>query len=298
MTLFKRMTFFALVNLGIIVMLSIILNVLGIKPYLSAQGIDYSSLFIFCLVWGTGGAFISLWISKWMAKTIYGVKVLSMTGPQGHLVMKVHELAKAAGLSSMPEVGIYESPDINAFATGPSKNNSMVAVSTGLLNRMDQNEIEGVLGHEVSHIANGDMVTMTLIQGIMNAFVMFFARIAAFLLDSALRKDNDRGGGLGFFGHIMAVFFFEIVFGLIGTMIVAFFSRLREFRADKGSADLVGKPKMIAALEALKRNYHVMQESTKENKALAALQISNKSKFIALLSTHPDLDRRIAALKN
>jgi len=162
MTWFKRITFFAMVNLGIILMLSLITNLLGVRPYLQANGINYGSLMIFCLVWGTGGAFISLWLSKWMAKRFYGVQVVDRNHPElGWLVEMVHELARRARLSKMPEVGVYESPDMNAFATGPSKDNSLVAVSSGLLYKMRRNELEGVLGHDVAHIANGDMVTMT-----------------------------------------------------------------------------------------------------------------------------------------
>lgn len=296
MAWFKRITFFALVNLGIILMLSIILNLLGIRPYLDASGINYESLFLFCLVWGTGGAFLSLWISKWMAKSMYGVQIIDRSSHMGWLVSTIHEYARRANLEKMPEVGIYESPEMNAFATGPSKNNALVAVSTGLLHKMSREEVEGVVGHEVAHIANGDMVTMTLLQGVMNAFVMFFARIVAHLLDSFLRGDKEEGGGLGFFGYIMTVFFFEAVFGLIGQMVTSYFSRHREFRADKGGAKFAGREKMIAALEALQKDYAWVAQK-KEEGQLASLQISSKSKFLQLLSTHPPLDLRIKTLR-
>lgn len=296
MTWLKRITFFGLVNIGIILMLSLITNLLGIRPYLSANGINFSQLMIFCLVWGTGGAFISLWISKWMAKTFYGVQVIDRNHAElGWLVDMVHDFARKARLPKMPEVGVYESADMNAFATGPSKDNSIVAVSTGLLYKMRREEIAGVLGHEVAHIANGDMVTMTLLQGVMNAFVMFAARVVAYLIDNMMRSDNDRGGGLGYFGYMITVFVFEMIFGLFGQMVTSYFSRHREFRADQGGAKYTSRENMIQALEALKRDYEVVNQN--ETKSMAMLQISSKSKFVQLLSTHPPLDSRINALR-
>ena len=297
MTWFKRITFFAMVNLGIILMLSLITNLLGIRPYLDANGLNFGSLMIFCLIWGTGGAFISLWISKWMAKRVYRVQVIDARHPQlGWLVEMVHDFARRAQLPQMPEVGIYESPDMNAFATGPSKDNSLVAVSTGLLQKMRRNEIAGVLGHEVAHIANGDMVTMTLLQGVMNAFVMFAARVVAYLIDNSLRSnDEQRGGGLGVFGYMMTVFVFEMIFGLLGQMVTSYFSRHREFRADKGGAKYSGRDSMISALEALQRDYSIVDQT--EEKSLAMMQISSKNRFIQLLSSHPSLDSRIEALR-
>lgn len=295
MTWFKRITFFAMVNLGIILMLSLITNLLGIRPYLEANGINYGSLMLFCLVWGTGGAFISLWLSKWMAKNFMGVQVLDPHHSDlGWLVQTVHDMARRARLSKMPEVGIYESPDMNAFATGPSRDNSLVAVSTGLLHKMRRDEIEGVLAHEVAHIANGDMVTMTLLQGVMNAFVMFAGRAVAYLIDNLLRNDRE-GGGLGIFGYMMTVFLFEMVFGLIGQMVTSYFSRHREYRADKGGARYAGRESMINALQALQRDYGAV--SQKEETSMAMLQISSKSKFLQLLSTHPPLESRIEALR-
>lgn len=299
MTWFKRITFFAMVNLGIILMLSLITNLLGIRPYLEAGGINYTSLMIFCLIWGTAGAFISLWMSKWMAKKFYGVQIIDPQHPElGWVVQTVHGLAQRAHLKTKPEVGIYESQDINAFATGPSKDNSLVAVSTGLLHKMRRNEIEGVLGHEVAHIANGDMVTMTLLQGVMNAFVMFAARVVAFLLDNFLSGDREEGGGggLGFFGYIAAVFFFEMIFGLLAQFVTSYFSRHREFQADKGGARFAGRENMIQALEALQKDYGTVEQKD-EKAAMAAFQISSKSKVLQLLSTHPPLDRRIEALR-
>lgn len=294
---FRRIFFFGMVNIGIIVMLSVVMNLLGIKPYLTANGINYESLFVFCLFWGTGGAFISLWISKWMAKRFYGVQILDPRGSQAWLIQTVHSYARRAGLEKMPEVGVFQSPEMNAFATGPSKNNSLVAVSTGLLQRMNREEVEGVIGHEVAHIANGDMVTMTLIQGVMNAFVMFFARIVAEVINNFLRSDDEGGGGLGFFGYILTVMFFEMVFGLIGQMVTSYFSRFREFRADQGGARFAGRDKMVRALEALKRDYPTVEQVKEREGNMACMQISSKSKLLQLLSTHPPLERRISALQ-
>ncbi len=290
----KRAALFIGVNLLILVMLSFILNLLGIKPYLDANGINYTSLMIFCLFWGMGGAFISLQMSKWLAKTTMGLEIVTQTGPYAELVNTVYRLAKKAELPVMPEVAIYNSPEVNAFATGPSKSNSLVAVSTGLLNSMSRDEVEGVLAHEISHIANGDMVTMTLIQGVMNAFVMFFARIAAFAVSQFMRGDDDEGEGLGWFAQMFVIMAFEVIFGLLAGILVNWFSRYREYRADSGSAWLSGKDKMISALEALKRNYESLD--TKKS-SVKSMQISSKQAMVALFSTHPALDDRIAALK-
>jgi heat shock protein HtpX len=271
------------------------MSVLGIQPYLNAQGLNYQSLMVFCLLWGFGGAFISLALSKVMAKWMMGVKIIS---PDDHssrhaeLVRRVYQLSQKAGLTVMPEVGIYESPDINAFATGPTKNRSLVAVSTGLLERMNHAEVEGVLAHEVAHIANGDMVTMTLVQGIVNAFVMFLARVAGFFVSQLV--DEQKRPMVQF----AVVIGLEIVLGILGMIVVAGFSRRREFRADQGGADLAGKPAMIAALEKLKLNYHPAMAVQDDQPAIASLKISGKpNKFLQLFSTHPDLDVRIARLK-
>ncbi len=285
------------VNLAVLITISLILNLLGISPYLRDQyGIDYSGLMVFCLVWGMGGSLISLMISKYMAKLAYRIRILdprTSTGAEGELVAMVTRLSQAARLPKVPEVGVYESQEVNAFATGPSKSNSLVAVSTGLLSRMDKAEVEGVLGHEVAHIANGDMVTMTLLQGVVNAFVMFMARIAAFAVQNMMRSD-DREGGPSYlvqFGLIMA---FEVVFGMLGMIVVAWFSRLREFRADAGGATLAGRQKMIAALTALKT---VTSKVDDRAPALAAFKISGSEKFLAFFSTHPPLEVRIARLR-
>ena len=281
------------VNIGIMIMISIVLSVLGFDSYMTSSGIDYYSLMVMCLFWGMGGSFISLFMSKWMAKWMMKVEIVDATGQYSTLVQSVHGLARAAGITKMPEVGVYPSNDLNAFATGPSKNNSLVAVSTGLLNSMNRDELDGVLAHEVAHIANGDMVTMTLIQGVVNAFVMFFARIAAFAVSQLLRGDDEEGG-LGPIAHMFTVIAFQLVFGIIGSGIVAWFSRYREFRADAGSAALGGSTKMIKALKALQRNYEGLGKS---EASVASMQISSKNSWLALLSTHPSLEKRIAALE-
>jgi len=293
--MFKRFFFLAGVNILVMVTVSIILSILGVggASGTGAYGLNYMNLMIICLVWGMVGSLTSLFISKFMAKMLMGVKIVSPTGQYAQIVQTVHSLAKRAGLTSMPEVGIYESPDINAFATGPTRNNSLVAVSTGLLRSMNRDEVDGVLGHEVSHIANGDMVTMTLLQGVLNAFVMFFARIAASIVVSATRRDDDESPSGGFL-YMMIVIVFQIVFGILASILANFFSRQREYRADKGSADLVGRDKMIAALMALQRNFPSLQ---KGNEAFSSLQISSKGSMTNLLSTHPSLQDRIEALK-
>jgi heat shock protein HtpX len=286
MTWMKRVFLFMAVNLLVVLTISIVLSVLGVGPYLSARGIDYGSLAAFCLVWGMGGAFVSLSLSRVMAKWSMGVKVLDPRSGDP-LVATVHELSRRAGLPAMPEVGVYDSPEPNAFATGPTRSRALVAVSTGLLHSMSQDELEGVLAHEVAHIANGDMVTMTLVQGVVNAFVMFLARVIAF----ALSRNSDRDSrGM----DRMTVFALEMVLGILGMVVVAWFSRHREFRADAGSAKLGGREKMIAALQALQRRF----EPYDTQESMATLKIAGgRGGFLALISTHPPLADRIAALR-
>lgn len=291
--MFMRGLLFFGVNILIIATLGISLTVLqnlGIIPHFGA---GYQGLFIFCLFWGMGGAFINLMISKWMAKKLMGVTLLSETGQGAELVRRVHHLARKAGIDKMPEVGYYNSPEVNAFATGPSKNNSLVAVSSGLLQRMNDDEVEGVLAHEVAHIANGDMVTMTLVQGVMNAFVMFAARVVASIVSNALKDENGRGG-LGGFAYIGVVIVLDILFGLLAAPVVMGFSRYREYRADSGGARLAGKQKMIAALESLQGSLDRVDDS---QKAFASMKISGKSRFAELFSSHPPLAKRIEALR-
>lgn len=291
MNWFKRIFLFMAVNLLVVVTISVTLQLLGVRPYLSARGIDYGALMTFCLVWGMGGALISLGLSRAMAKWTMGVQIIDPRQARGktmELVETVHRLARTAGLSSMPEVGVYDSPELNAFATGPTRSRALIAVSTGLLESMNRSELEGVLAHELAHVANGDMVTMTLIQGVVNAFVMFLARAIAFAVAQSMERDNRR------MAQYAITIVLEIALSLLGMMVVAWFSRLREFRADAGGARLAGAGGMIAALEALRRRY----EPADGQPAYASLKIAGRTGgFLALLSTHPPLEDRIAALR-
>ena len=297
----KRIFVFLLVNILVMTTISILLKVLGIQPYLTANGINYESLLAFCLVWGMGGAFISLALSKVMAKWTMGVQIITPdvrdTNLQS-LVQRVHQLSQSAGLTKMPEVGIYNSPEINAFATGPTKRNSLVAVSSGLLNNMNRKEVDGVLAHEVAHIANGDMVTMTLIQGVVNAFAMFLARAIAFAVSQAAggRSDSDDIRGFSSLTYFAVQIVLEIIFMILGSMVVAAFSRWREYRADRGGALLSSREHMIAALQALQRTYGSVDGA--EQASVQTLKISSKgSGIFKLFSTHPPLEDRIARLR-
>jgi heat shock protein HtpX len=257
-------------------------------------------LFIFCFIWGMGGAFISLLLSRWMAKMLMGVQVIdpNTQDPDGQqLVQTVYNLARTAGLSTMPEVGIYQSPEINAFATGPSRSRALVAVSSGLLGQMRQFDVEGVLGHEITHIVNGDMVTLTLIQGVVNAFAMFLARILAFALSRGDSRDN-RGGN--YFMEWILIMVFQTVFMVLGMIVVNWFSRWREFRADAGGARLAGRDHMISALKALKAIHEAGADIVgKQQPAFQALKISGRtSGFLALFASHPPIEERIARLEN
>jgi len=299
--MFRRIGLFILTNILVIATITIVLQVLGIGNYLSAAGIDYGALLAFCLVWGMVGSFISLGLSRIMAKWAMKVRVIDPRNPGEFrdLVNMVHGMSQKAGLTAMPEVGIYDSAEINAFATGPSKRRSLVAVSTGLLHRMNRDQVEGVVAHEVAHIANGDMVTMTLIQGVINAFVMFFARIAAFAVTTALRRGESGNQGSSHMLNFMLVMVFQIVFGILGSIVVSWFSRLREYRADHGGALYAGKPKMIAALQGLQSVYGRPVAEEEEHASLATFKISGKKPggFAALFSTHPPLELRIARLQ-
>ncbi len=300
MALFKRVGLFLIVNILVVTTISVILSLLGVKPYLNQYGLDYGSLAVFCLVWGMGGALISLGLSRVMAKMMMGVRVIPPDVRDVELqqiVQTVHDLARAARLPVMPEVGIYDSPEVNAFATGPTKSRSLVAVSQGLLQRMGREEVRGVLGHEVAHIANGDMVTMTLIQGVVNAFVMFLSRVIAFALTMAGRDRDDRqsqGSPMAFYAVQIVL---EIVFMILGSMVVAWFSRFREYRADRGGARLAGRENMIRALEGLRRTFDGVDQSRGQT-AVQAFKISSKpAGFMRFFSTHPPLEERIERLK-
>jgi len=293
MKIAKRVFLFVSVNILIISTISIAMSLLGVQPYLDAKGINYQSLMIFCVLWGFGGAFISLALSKVMAKWMMGVKIIDPQTTDNelrNLVHKVHGFARKAGIEKMPEVGYYEADDLNAFATGPTKNRSLVAVSTGLLRNMSEAELDGVLAHEVAHIANGDMVTMTLVQGVVNAFVMFLARVIGFFASQFVSEDKRN---IVQFGVVIAL---EIALGILGMIVVSFFSRRREFRADSGGAALSSTNNMISALERLKVNHQLPPSD--DQPAIASLKISGKAGgFLKLFSTHPDLDVRIQALK-
>ena len=287
----KRILLFLITNLAVVVTLSIILSVLGVGNYVGPYGLDIQSLAIFCFVWGMGGAFISLQMSRFIAKQATGVQLVD--GRTGNaeadwLFATVQQLTQQAKLP-MPEVGIYESGEVNAFATGPSRSRSLVAVSSGLLRSMRRDEVEGVLAHEVAHIANGDMVTMTLLQGVINAFVMFLARIIAFALAN---RGDSRGRDNG--GSFLVVMVLQIVLGILGSLITAWFSRQREFRADRGGAALAGRDKMAGALRRLMQNHELVDT---RQQSLATLKINGAGGWMALFSTHPPREQRIAALE-
>lgn len=289
---FKRFGLLMVINFFIFITISLFLNLLGIQPYLSARGINFQALLIFCFLWGMGGAFISLALSRWAAKTFMGVRLIDpqTSDPMLRFVVdRVHTYAQQMGIARLPEVGVYQSPEVNAFATGPTRNRSLVAVSSGLLQNMQTDQIDGVLGHEVAHIGNGDMVTMTFIQGIVNAFVMFTARVLAFFISQFVNKDFRP------LVHMITVIVLDILLSLLGMIVVAYFSRAREFRADKGGASLAGREKMVSALEALKMNFNRQQD---DRPSIATLKIFGKSKGIAaLFATHPRLDLRIQKLR-
>ncbi len=289
----KRIVLFLMTNLAVMVVLTVVARLLGIDTYLASSGQDLGALLVFAALFGFGGAIISLLISKWSAKRAMGVKVISQPANETErwLVSTIERFAKEAGIG-MPEVGIFEAPDPNAFATGANKNKALVAVSTGLLQRMGRREVEAVLGHEIGHVANGDMVTLTLIQGVVNTFVIFLARIVGNFVDKAILK-SENGRGIGYFASVIVA---EIVFGVLASMIVAWFSRQREFRADAAGAVLGGKDAMIGALEALKR----VNDPQPLPDAMKAFGIASGvgGGLKALFMTHPPLDVRIAALRN
>lgn len=301
MAFMKRIFLFMALNMLVVFTISVLLRVLGIGPYMTAYGVDYSNLMGFCLVWGMGGALVSLALSRVMAKMMMGVQVIdpqTRDSDLQQLVQTVHHLARSAHLPVMPEVGIYDSPEVNAFATGPTKSRALVAVSTGLLSRMNPDELEGVLGHEVTHISNGDMVTMTLLQGVVNAFAMFLSRAIAFAISQSMRGDREdergRGGSPMIAWLIQMVL--EVVFMLLGSIVIAWFSRYREYRADAGGARLAGRTNMIRALEALRRTFDYIDPNTQP--AVQTLKISSRPQgLMALFSSHPPLEDRIARLQ-
>jgi heat shock protein HtpX len=287
----KRIVLFLLTNLAIVVVLSIVAHVLGVDQYLNARGGSLTGLLVFAAVFGFGGSLISLAMSKWMAKNAMGVQVIAQprNATESWLINAVAAHARNAGIG-MPEVGIFDSPDPNAFATGASRNSALVAVSTGLLQRMNEREVDAVLGHEISHVANGDMVTLALIQGVVNTFVIFLSRIIGNIVDRSVFRSEDGRGPAYFISVIVA----EIVLGILASLIVLAFSRWREFRADRGGAQLAGKQNMISALEALKASHEPLPQQ------FAAFGIADGkvARGIARLwMSHPPLEERIAALR-
>ena len=293
----RRVILFVITNLLVITTLSILMSVFGVGNYLTPYGIDYTSLMVVCLVWGFMGSLISLAMSRIMAKWMMKVKIVDPISPGEHewLLVTTHRLARSAGLPKMPEVGIFQSSDVNAFATGPTKSRALTAVSTGLMQTMDKDATEGVIAHEIAHIASGDMVTMTLIQGVINAFIMFFARIIAYAVSQAMKDSKLRG-----VIHFVTVMVLQFALGFLGMLVAGWFSRKREFKADADSAKLAGRDKMIAALKVLQGIQGKVPLEAKPNEAMAALQISSngkKSNFAKLMSTHPPLSDRISALE-
>ena len=290
----KRVFLFLVTNLAIILVLSITLRILGVDRILdeSGAGLDYNSLLIFAAVFGFGGSFLSLMISKWSAKRMTGAQVIEepRNATEQWLVQTVRRQAEQAGIA-MPEVAIYDSPDINAFATGPGRNNALVAVSTGLLNSMSRDEAEAVMAHEITHVANGDMVTLTLIQGVVNTFVIFLSRVIGHLVDRVVFK-VERGHGPAFWITTIVA---EIVLGILASIIVMWFSRQREFRADAGGASLAGRNKMVAALQALQRS--VGQPHLPDQMAAFGISGGIGQGLRRLFMSHPPLHERIAALQ-
>jgi heat shock protein HtpX len=289
----KRILLFLATNMAIVLVLSVTMRLLGVEPYLNANGLNLGSLLIFAAVMGFGGSLISLAISKWTAKKSVGAQVI--TEPQNAqerwLMETVARQAQVAGIS-MPEVAIYASPDVNAFATGMSKNSSLVAVSTGLLQQMTREEAEAVLAHEVSHAANGDMVTLALIQGVVNTFVMFLSRVIGHLVDKVVFK-TERGQGPAFFVTMIIA---ELVLGILASIIVMWFSRQREFRADRGGASLAGRQNMINALKRLQTLHE--PQPLPDKMAAFGINGGKPSGIKALFMTHPPLEDRIAALQD
>lgn len=286
--MFSRIGLFLLTNLAVLVLAGIVMSVLGVNPN------QMSGLLVMAAIFGFGGSFISLLLSKWMAKRSTGAVVI--TEPRNEterwLLKTVERQAREAGIG-MPEVAVYDGPEINAFATGANRNKALVAVSTGLLHNMSEDEAEAVLGHEIAHVANGDMITMALLQGVLNTFVIVLARVVGGVIDSAM-SGNREGGGRGI-GYYVIVFVLEMVFGIFATMIAMWFSRHREFRADAGGAQLAGRQKMIAALERLKANHGQSTLPTQ----VAAFGIAGGigQGMRKLMLSHPPLDERIAALR-
>lgn len=290
-----RIGLFLLTNLAVLLVASLTLKLLGVEHYLSGTGMNYGSLLIFCAVFGFVGSFISLFMSKFMAKRSTGTVLIEQPGnaDEQWLLDTVAELSRQAGIK-MPQVGIFPSEQANAFATGWNKNDALVAVSTGLLQRFRQEEIRAVMAHEIGHVANGDMVTLALVQGVVNTFVMFFARIAAMVVDNFLRNDDEESSGPGI-GYMITTFIFEILFGVLASVVVAWFSRRREYRADEVGAQLSSNHAMIGALQRLKAEYE-MPDQLQGQLTAFGIRSQKKTGFMEYFSSHPPLDERIEAL--
>jgi heat shock protein HtpX len=287
----KRIFLFLATNFAVLIVLSVVASLLGVDRYLTRNGLNMQMLLVFAAVFGMGGSFISLLISKWMAKMSTGAQVITQprSAAEAWLLATVEREARAAGIG-MPEVAVFNAAEPNAFATGASRDHALVAVSTGLLQTMNQDEIEAVLGHEISHVANGDMVTLTLLQGVLNTFVIFLSRALGYVIDNAMRREDDRGGAG--FGYLIISMVLQVVFGILASMIVAWFSRYREFRADAGGAHLAGKRKMIAALQRLK----AIHEPSSLPQNMTAFGIASGA--MSLFASHPPLEKRIEALQS
>jgi len=288
----RRVLYFVATNLAILLVLSIVLRLIGVERYVTDTGLDYWSLLAFAAVFGMGGAFISLLISKWSALRMTGARVIEQprNETEAWLVQAVARHAQAAGIG-MPQVAIYESPDPNAFATGARRDAALVAVSSGLLRGMTRDEVDGVLAHEVSHVANGDMVTLTLIQGVLNTFVLFLSRVVGDVVDRAVFRREGEGHGPAFFVVSLVA---QLVLGILATLIVFWFSRQREFRADAGGAGLAGRERMIGALERLRR---ARPEPLPEAMAAFGVAGGARSGLARLFATHPPLEERIERLR-
>jgi len=288
----KRVVLFILTNLAVVFVLNITMRLLGVEPYLNQQGLNLNGLLVFAAIFGFSGAFISLLLSKWTAKRMTGAHVIDAprNATEHWLVDTVRRQAQAAGIG-MPEIAVYDAPDVNAFATGASRNNALVAVSTGLLHAMSRDEAEAVLGHEITHVANGDMVTLTLIQGVVNTFVIFLSRVIGHTVDKVVFK-NERGYGIAFWITTVVA---ELVLGILASIIVMWFSRQREFRADAGGARLAGRQKMIAALQRLQQT--AGQPHLQDQLAAFGIAGGKGQGLKKLLMSHPPLEERIAALR-
>ncbi|TXH61225.1 MAG: protease HtpX [Tolumonas sp.] len=288
----KRVLLFLATNLAVMLVLSVVLSLLSSFFGINTRG--SGGLLLMAMVFGFGGSIISLLMSKWMAKRAYGIEPIQQPRNETEywLVNTVKRQAEQAGIG-MPEVGIYDSPEMNAFATGANRNEALVAVSSGLLYSMSRDEAEAVLAHEVSHVANGDMVTLTLIQGVVNTFVIYISRVLAGIVSNFMRSDDEESSASGGIAYFAISMVFELVFGILASMIVMWFSRQREFRADAGSAKLVGKEKMIAALERLARGHESQLDGT-----MMAFGINGKRSMTELFMSHPPLEKRIQALRD